>query len=680
MKKLFGKPLVRSFAPLILFCAANLWWISLFRFLKTDVIGLGGDPFQTLWRFVRLNETLSAGKLVIAEEASLRNLSPIIWLPLSKLFGEVLAYNIVWLIAGTFAGYFTFLLARSWNARFWPAFVAGLMIMFSPYRLSEALGHFGAMQIWWLISLLLFLTLYWKTNKIWWLVVSSLVFCGLAWTDHQLFFVATLIVFVFLLFNLKQIIGLSKQRKLLISLATVLVLFVGSIPYFPLLKSSLTNNYFNLGNEQRDRYSADFGRLFSLSPFSVLRFSSASYGDDSSTVSDKVQTIGLLLTITIVILLAQKKGKNKVNYILLVLSIIGLILAVGPSLKVGKLLVPMPGAILYDLPFLNAVRTTGRFVVLPVIFIPLIFAINWRTTNRRMYYAVPLILLIEFIPAPNFPHMHVDKILAEKVAVELGPGNVLAIPAYSNYRFASEQLYYSTFYNKVTVGNSALARIIDPASLQIFLQTPVVKDLALLRTKDLQLNSFFGQALPDVASAAFATHEIGNIILETNPPGGIVSYQDDKPRILTSQEIGEVKNFLKTSLGFRETIITDTLSVFAVENNPKNAFGAVAIRGAGWQLMNREENNLMAKAKNGSTIFFFAKEAVVVELEMKIDSENIKRIGVRGNGTEEYFNVDRGMIKARFSVPAGKLYPYSIMLDVDEIIVENPRILYHSSI
>src|SRR5688500_5458594 len=122
--------------------------------LTSTVLGEGGDPWQTMWRFEDQESKISNlefwSDFFGGGEPRLINYSPLPWMPLQFLFGQPLAYNLIWLLSFILAGYFMFLLVQHLTKNTLAAFLAGLVYMFLPYHAAHALGHFGALQLQWL--------------------------------------------------------------------------------------------------------------------------------------------------------------------------------------------------------------------------------------------------------------------------------------------------------------------------------------------------------------------------------------------------------------------------------------------------------------------------------------------------------------------------------------------------
>lgn len=675
MKKIFNFVLNNKISvflcPLAFFVLLSfIWFYPVVTNFSSAIAGQGGDPYQTLWRFVRLGETVKNGSMVIPEEFSFPNLSPLIWLPAHYVFGEVVAYNFAWISSVVLAGYLTYLFARVWGGRFFPSMFAGVFVMFCPYRISQSLGHFGAMQIWVILAFLIAISLWFKSGKDKHLYVAMLFFVLTAWTDHQMFVVILTIILFTILFLFKRIF--QKIRSDLPKLLGVIffTLFLSVIPFIVPLSRISTNDHLKQDSRDRNEYSATVRSVFFSNPFSLFN----KINNSSVFHSDKIHYVGILLPIVVAILFIFSK-KTKKDYLILVLIVLSFILAMGEVVSLRGYKIYLPTFFLYDLPVFSSIRTVGRFILIAVIFLPFFMAIRWGFKNKFFYYLLPLLFLFEVVPAPGFPIIKIENTKAKNISGVLLSGNVLPIPAYTNYEYGSKILYESLGYKHVVVGNSALGRIIDPDSLKLFLATPVIRDLVLLRLKDFSLPTIFGQDNSGIVQLAFAAQGIGNIIFETNPTGGVVSFEGNKSHVLSEEEIGKVRMYLRDDLRMKETKVSETEYIYQLEKG-YNQDTYFAMEGDGWNIEKKTRETSVSKLDDYSIFYIFSTEPRKVVVRMKI----------MGKQKEGCFSVVAGFnekIQAKclkdelsfeLNVPASNYFPVQLILDGEQIKVENPRI------
>jgi hypothetical protein len=72
------------------------------------------------------------------------------WLvyPVTRVFGPIVSYNLLCLLAPAFAGWSAFVLCRYVVRGCWPAMLGGLLFAFSPYVLSRMLGNMDLTLVW----------------------------------------------------------------------------------------------------------------------------------------------------------------------------------------------------------------------------------------------------------------------------------------------------------------------------------------------------------------------------------------------------------------------------------------------------------------------------------------------------------------------------------------------------
>src|SRR5208337_1522440 len=120
---------------------------------STSYLGRGADPSIFMWDLIwwphalanHLNPFISqvvwapAG-YNLAWATSLPGPS-LIMAPLTRLFGPVVSYNLLCLLAPVIAAWSTFLLCRHVCKCFWPALLGGYIFGFSSYMLGQMRGH-----------------------------------------------------------------------------------------------------------------------------------------------------------------------------------------------------------------------------------------------------------------------------------------------------------------------------------------------------------------------------------------------------------------------------------------------------------------------------------------------------------------------------------------------------------
>ncbi len=130
----------------------SFYYLFLLRWFREAVFG--GRALSQL--FFNPNMFYPFGYNLALSETTLCNAIPA--LPLTILFGEVVAYNLVVLLSFALSGFGTYLLVLNHTHSYLGAFLSGLCFAFCPYRLSHlGAGHLPLMGTQWLPFLLLYL-------------------------------------------------------------------------------------------------------------------------------------------------------------------------------------------------------------------------------------------------------------------------------------------------------------------------------------------------------------------------------------------------------------------------------------------------------------------------------------------------------------------------------------------
>lgn len=542
--------------------------------ISDRVIGTGGDPWQTMWRFKatalelkQATKTDSIGAYVREEilgggKARLVNLSVWPWLPLQAVFGQPMTYNVIWFLSFVLSGYACFLLARSLPTSPSPqadmaAFVTGLYYMFLPYHTAHAQGHFGAMQMQW-IPLILFagLSLWrrWRWSTVAYLFVLLVI---QAWSEHHYILWLTLFAVMAGLYYRKEIGDrlINKSNKLR-GLAVLVILAVGIVvPYLPTLRlAGQHNNLLNLGKDQTVRFSAD---IFS---FVLPAISHPVWGsvanrlftvDDTFNASEATQYLGLPILLFLIFFHQSIPARQK-KFWLIIAGIFGFI-ALGPYVKIaGKLTtVPLPYDLLAQLPVFSAIRTVGRAGV----FIGLAMAILlfWLLLSlvkrKRVYVLISAIILVDFLFLPQASRSAKLSTVYQVIKNQAGTA-IIELPAATNYVSASQALYASLAHGKTVLGDIALERAQSSDEFTEVKSAPGIRQLLYLRTTELRRDKpeFFNQALPEALTDTLKYFKVGTILLHTDSLGIL--------------QTSALRSFLEQDMGFQPHVYQDDIAYF----------------------------------------------------------------------------------------------------------------------
>ncbi len=419
---------LRFLLPLLLYTtlALLMTWPLALQFTNT-VPGNAYDSWQNMWNMWWLKEALLHGHnpyftpmLYYPHGASLllHTLNPInflISLPVHALFGLVVAYNFVVIVSLTASGYTAYLLAHNVTGDRWAALVAGTIFATSGYLLSQALGghtHMLAAQFLPLAVLALRrLTVpapstagspvavagepaRWSRRD----ELGAIVLAGMALAVNLL---ADWQYFLFILIwaawyaltrwwagvvngGQRAIFRLPRDgQRICLAIGVALVLALPlAIPTARLADETPTATTEG-GDAFRLEHSLDLADFFIPSQLHPLWGHLAerwqAYKSDTH-IQNKTAYLGLVTLVLAGWGLRQREGR-----FWLLSALVFALLAMGPRLQMFGTMtnIPLPGAMLYELPLIRISRYPMRFVVITMLALALLAALG-VTRLRQM--------------------------------------------------------------------------------------------------------------------------------------------------------------------------------------------------------------------------------------------------------------------------------------------------------
>jgi general stress protein CsbA len=593
----------------------------------THFVGIGGDPWQTLWRFEdkanALTEAAERGDIwpLVQNEffgggqPRLTNISVWPWLWLYFLVGQPVTYSIVWLVSYIAAGYGMYLLTR-WLFRTYgdgthhpnalmdelPAFIAGLIYMFLPFHVAHSFGHFGAMQIQWFPFILLALFSFVQRPRMSAGVLGVILVTIQAWSEHHYLLWLAVLILLYGLFHQRIIRGYLQAPATIamVSFLTIAGLLLAFLPYWPTAQlAGGSGNALALGIQQTIRFSADPFAFVVPAPFHPLWGGLAYKLFSQNFTGNLVEATHFLglVPLLLVLFFHQEIPRTQKRWWILVASVF-LIISLGPRLHLlGRVTaIPLPYAIIDSWPIFNVVRSVGRAAV----FVGLAWSVlaGWvlHTQLRRPISAafITLALLLEFLFLP-VPLQSFTLSPAYDAIRDLPGGTVIEIPAATNYAVASKALYASHRHGKSVLASIALERAFDPNELKEIKAIPGIKQLLFVRSTDLaeKRPEFFGQNIAETAPEAF--HHLGI--------GAVILHHDS----VSARQLELLQAFLEqdlqlTAQEFEDAVIYPTSHWLATP--PTKSDGVFLVRGAGWDSVtyDKEKQQALAAFDDKATI------------------------------------------------------------------------------
>jgi hypothetical protein len=663
------------------------------------VVGQGGDPWQTMWRFeekeVQLQEAISGGvqnfktfaqnEFFGGGEPRLINLSVWPWMLLQVLFGQPMTYNLVWLLSYILSGYGMYLLVAyllnsrkdsSLETQGWitqgASFLAGMYYMFLPFHVAHSMGHFGAMQTQWIpFIILIFLSFIRRPN-----LVKALIFSVLltvqAWTEHHY---ALWLIFFFIVWawlDRKKVKEYWKKERAVMYKG----LIVGFLLLFVIMPYSLTarmalqqDSSLSLGKEQVIRFSAD---LFSYvvpaywHPMWGGVFHQLFTEHFTGNVVEATQYLGVSILL-LILFFHQKIPKKQKRYWLIIAGVF-LVISLGPRLHIfGKVL---PFWLPYDLidswPIINVVRAVARAGVFVGVATAVLLGWVVQTQfNRRVSMgAVGALIILEFLFLP-VPWQSTQLSSAYEIIRESSNKAIIEIPAATNYVAASKALFASGFHEKEVVGSIALERALDEGVLKEVRSLPALRQLLYLRTGHLKegRDDFFAQNMSETMRDVLRWLDVGAVVVNTDS--------------LSTIQREEVSEFLESELDLRLQKHGD-VNLYLVDSTKIKGDGVFMSRDGRWKNVGFDpvRDSIFAEIEKEASVSLYnvTNDEIKAILEFIIAPESNGNILVKNNNVVVADLLARGGSDIKIEVI---LSPGVTKLDfvnrlTDKVIIQDP--------
>ena len=158
-------------------------WISYFSWFEEAIFDLNVSPLYNSQIFYPTGEFI-LGSAVF---------ELLLFTPITKLFGPIVAYNTALLSSFIFSGFGTYLLVKYLLKNNTSAFIAGIIFAFSPVHIYHAMGHLHIMSVQWIPFFVLYLFKMMKEKT-----YSATILCALFYTFSALsswYFAVFLLIF-----------------------------------------------------------------------------------------------------------------------------------------------------------------------------------------------------------------------------------------------------------------------------------------------------------------------------------------------------------------------------------------------------------------------------------------------------------------------------------------------------
>lgn len=643
--------------------------------LSTHVIGEGGDPWQTMWRFEEQESGISNIEFwrdfFGGGDPRLVNYSTLPWMPLQIIFGQPATYNLVWLISFILSGYTMYLLVYSLTRHTIGALLAGLAYMMVPYHFAHALGHFGAMQLQWLPIAIVLLRRFVRVPTTWTAVGLAAVVTIQAWTEHHYALWLVLFAGMYLWHERRSAATLFTSHRSLVSLVAVLLLAGIIVPYWPTIQLGWqADSPLDLGVDQSIRFSADLVSYVvpaSWHPFWGLGADHLFRQHFTGNVAESTHYVGWVVLL-LVIFFRHRIPTREYGFWLIV-ALVFLLLSLGPRLHImGRILpVPLPYAVVDTWPVFSAVRAVGRAGVMVALAACVLFGWVIATQVRRSWVGgvVGCLVLLDFLWL-GVPRQPYGISPAYATVAELPGSRIIEIPAATNYTIASRALYMSRRHGKEVVGSIALERAEDGAAAEEIRSLPALRQLLYLRTGQLRIDrpDFFDQALPETVAETLSWLEAGAIVVHRDS--------------VSSLQLATLRNFLETDMGLPAQEFDDVIVYAVSEEVHQRGDGVFLARDGRWENVGFDEERGSVFAaipvEVGFSLYNTTDALQEVQLSFLVAPESHANLLFMAEGSRQEIAAEGGeRVTVVVELPAHQRQSYTFRNQLTEkIIIQDP--------
>ena len=488
----------------------NVWWV------KRALLELHQSPYHTPELFHPGGADLHLHAL---------NLAPVLLvLPLAAAFGVTVAYNVMALLSFVFAGHGAYRLCLSATVRRSPrhapapvhlaAFLGGAVFTFSAYHFFYWQGPMALASVQWLPYFVWQLKETHAHGGARAPLLAGVFFVCAAVSDWFLALALLLFTLAFTAWHGSR----PALRRLALAMGGAGLLLAPVLG--PALAAARAAGRPYGAAETAARLSGDLLGFFVPSPLHPLwqgRWVPVYRG---LAGGGAVTTFLGFVPLVLAVVAARRVGK-RVRFWLVAALLFG-VLTLGPGLHVaGRALpLPLPAALFYRLPFLDLLRSPGRFVVLVSLCLAVVSAAGvialwrrarWRRRAGGLVAALSALSLFENLAAP-YPLASTDvPSVYHAMALERGRGALLELPLDGVF---PERMLHQTRHGKPVLGGY-LARGEPPTAWD---RLPGFRELRVLQPEVPDVVAIEDRA--SAARAVLARHGVDTIVIDKGRAAG----------------------------------------------------------------------------------------------------------------------------------------------------------------
>ncbi len=469
----------------------NSWWVQ-------QALGSGQFPWVT--SLLSYPETIS----LVTHNFAWFTILP--WLLLEPIIGGIVAYNLVILLTLVLCGLAMYGLASDLLHDSLAAFLAGLIYMAWPFRLSQ-LDHPNLISTFWVPIFFLFLGRLLRNGRRRDAVLTGATFALVGYTRWQFLVPVFLMGLVYALLLAPR--WRSQWRSVLVqlTLAAIIGLLLLLPPVYLLIQEQNQSDIAADVLYPVDEQIMTTDLLAYITPprrspafNAVSRPLYDSYYPDRTKGRRYPAFIGFAVLALVIIALVKRWRES---YIWLIMALVLIGLAAGMAWRInGQFYTAVPTLyrLLAPLEFARLIRIPERYIIFLALPTSILAATGWqvllnRLKNNHWRNIVTLLLAILIIfeyrigPA-KLQYVGYDKSWFEQIAAEAGDGAILNLPL--RFRFSKEYMFDQTFHGRPIL-QGHISR--EPENLYRFIENNAwIGDLQDLNQEPASLMTQLNQA------------------------------------------------------------------------------------------------------------------------------------------------------------------------------------------
>lgn len=423
---------------------------------------------------------------------------------LAPLFGEVAAYNVLYMFTFLFAGFTTYLFVKYLTKNNYAAFFAGLAFAFAPIHTGQGFDHLNIMSAEFIPLFAYFMVKMARESNMWNSVYAALAMILNAMCDLHMFLLCAAMFVVFHIYTFLTSRRLLANR-MYVQRLTVMVVFtalLGVVVYFQTVyglffvpksigSSSAATRYFSAR-------SADLVSFFipsAANPFLSRYVASLNVAIGKTAVLANIGGTAYIgyTVLGLAILGLVFFWQRRDVYFWGLLALVGAILAVGPYIRILGVASPIPGIwgyLYYVIPLLNSFRAPYRFDYLVAFGLAIlagygvtgimqrISRVKIPRVSATMLKVLVLCILctlviVEFLPIPYAEYYGPIPSFYQVLANDHSNYSVIEVPIANPDQ--SLYLYYQSVYNHPMIDGSIARNPAYPSTL--YESTPFIDQL-----------------------------------------------------------------------------------------------------------------------------------------------------------------------------------------------------------